>query len=83
MSILDRFSCKNSAYARCGVTVNGKPGPWPGSDRQSELHFLASITDNPSLACVNYKTKSPSTLDLNGEVPICNYKNNAPEGASF
>ena len=45
----------------------------------SELHDSYSINNTP-----NFPTKpSPSELDLNGSVPTNNYRDNAPEGASF
>lgn len=41
---------------------------------QSKLHYNYSINGNPELL----GNPSPSELDLNGQTPANNYKNNAP-----
>jgi len=45
----------------------------------SKLHDTYSINDTPFIA----DKPSPSQLDLNGEIPNYNYRDNAPEGTSF
>jgi hypothetical protein len=45
----------------------------------SRLHFTYSINDIPNIA----NKPSPSLLDLNGDVPASNYRDNAPEGRTF
>lgn len=41
---------------------------------QSKLHFEYSINGNPEIL----GRPQPSQLDLNGQIPSNNYKNNAP-----
>ena len=45
----------------------------------SKLHDTYSINDIPFIA----DKPSPSQLDLNGEIPTINYRDNAPEGMTF
>ncbi len=45
----------------------------------SKLHDTYSINDIPFIA----DKPSPSQLDLNGEIPTNNYRDNAPEGMTF
>ena len=50
-----------------------------GATNQSKLHDEYSINGNPN----QVGKPSPSLLDLNGQVPANNYRDNTPEGASF
>lgn len=45
----------------------------------SKLHDTYSINNIPFVA----DKPNPSQLDLNGETPSYNYRDNAPEGATF
>ena len=45
----------------------------------SKLHDTYSINDIPYIA----GKPSPSQLDLNGDIPASNYRDNAPEGRTF
>jgi len=45
----------------------------------SKLHDTYSINDIPTIP----GKPSPSQLDLNGEIPANNYRDNSPEGRSF
>jgi len=55
------------------------PTPPVGATAQSKLHDEYSINGVP-----NQPDKpTPSILDLNGVTPANNYRDNAPEGASF
>lgn len=45
----------------------------------SKLHDTYSINNIPVIA----DKPSPSQLDLNGETPTYNYRDNAPEGMTF
>ncbi len=50
-----------------------------GATDQSQLHNQYSINGSP-----NQPNKpTPSVLDLDGQVPVNNYRDNTPEGASF
>lgn len=50
----------------------------------SKLHFQSSINGQPTLSPgPNFTPLTPSTLDLDGRVPINNYRNNTPEGRTF
>ena len=46
---------------------------------QSKLHDEYSIIGDPNVP----NKPTPSQLDLQGEVPSYNYRDNAPEGTSF
>jgi hypothetical protein len=50
-----------------------------GASDSSALHSTYSINGLPPTA----RKPEPSRLDLNGQTPANNYKDNAPEGASF
>ena len=50
----------------------------------SKLHYESSINGQPTLSPgPNFTPLTPSTLDLDGRVPLNNYRNNAPEGRVF
>ena len=55
---------------------NGAPNiPIPvGATKESKLHFDYSLNGKPNVP----NKPSPSTLDLNGQIPSNNYKNTAP-----
>jgi hypothetical protein len=74
MALLDKYN-KNTS------TLAGPRSPKTpvGATAQSKLHDQYSLNGTPGV-----KGKpSPSILDLNGAIPSNNYKDNAPEGASF
>jgi len=50
-----------------------------GATAQSKLQDTYSINGIPNVP----NQPSPSTLDLDGQVPSTNYRDNSPEGASF
>jgi hypothetical protein len=60
--------------------LNGAQGPdnLP-TLKASQLHDTYSINDIPVLP----NKPAPSQLDLNGEIPANNYRDNSPEGTSF
>lgn len=60
------------------TNLDGTTPPIPNF-KLSKRHFEYSINGNPNIPF----QPSPSQLDLNGKVPSYNYKDNAPEGASF
>ncbi len=62
------------------TSFNGaQPSQMAGSTDDSALHDEYSINGVPNVI----KKPEPSTLDLNGQVPSYNYKDNLPEGASI
>ncbi len=74
MALLDKYNQNTS-------TLAGPKSPKTpvGATAQSKLHDQYSLNGTPGV-----KGKpSPSILDLNGVTPSNNYKDNAPEGASF
>lgn len=76
MGILDKLATDGTTLNPNGL--NTPPTP-VGATGQSKLHNEYSINGRP-----NQPLKpTPSVLDLNGEIPSNNYKNNSPEGASF
>ncbi len=50
-----------------------------GATAQSKLQDTYSINGIPNVP----NKPSPSVLDLDGQVPSTNYRDNSPEGASF
>ena len=58
--------------------LNGGTPPIPDF-AGSKLHDTYSINDVPQIP----GKPAPSQLDLNGEVPVSNYRANAPEGRTF
>ena len=74
MALLDKYNQNTS-------TLAGPRSPKTpvSATAQSKLHDQYSLNGTPGV-----KGKpSPSILDLNGVTPKNNYKDNAPEGASF
>lgn len=74
MALLDKYNQNTS-------TLAGPRSPKTpvSATAQSKLHDQYSLNGTPGV-----KGKpSPSILDLNGAIPSNNYKDNAPEGASF
>ena len=62
------------------TSFNGsKPQQMVGASDNSALHSTYSINGLPP----ETKKPEPSILDLSGQTPANNYKDNAPEGASF
>tara|TARA_Y100000034_G_scaffold123944_1_gene171458 strand:- start:427 stop:657 length:231 start_codon:yes stop_codon:yes gene_type:complete len=76
MEILDKLTVDGTTLNPNGI--NTPPIPVGATD-QSKLHDQYSINGVP-----NQPNKpTPSVLDLNGQVPTNNYRDNTPEGASF
>ena len=50
-----------------------------GATDQSKLQDTYSINGIPNIP----NKPSPSSLDLDGQIPFNNYRDNTPEGASF
>ena len=77
MGLLDKLT------AGAGSTLSSGNGATPstpiGATPLSKLHDEYSINGNPYQP---FKP-TPSVLDLNGVTPKNNYRDNAPEGASF
>lgn len=74
MSILKKFNQKGSPLSN----LNGEAGPRTNF-KDSKLHNSYSINGIPNVL----HKPSPSNLDLNGERPLNNYRDNSPEGRSF
>ena len=74
MALLDKLTVAGSNLS----SLNGGTPPIPNF-AGSKLHDTYSINDIPSIA----NKPSPSQLDLNGDVPANNYRDNAPEGRTF
>ena len=76
MGILDKLTTAGTTFNPNGI--NTPPTPVGATD-VSKLHNQYSINGVPS----QVGKPSPSILDLDGQVPVNNYRNNTPEGASF
>ena len=76
MGILDKLTNAGTVFNPNGINTPTTP---VGATDQSKLHDQYSINGNPN----QVGKPSPSQLDLNGQVPANNYRDNAPEGASF
>ena len=74
MAILDKLTSGGSNFTR----LNGATPSIPNF-KDSKVHDEYSINGKPNIP----NKPSPSGLDLNGEVPLNNYRNNAPEGRTF
>lgn len=74
MAILDKLKTQGSVLSN----LNGGQAVVPNF-KDSKLHNEYSINGKPNVP----KKPSPSELDLNGEVPKSNYRDNAPEGRTF
>jgi hypothetical protein len=60
------------------TNLNGTTPPTPNF-KDSKVHNEYSINGSPNIL----RKPSPSELDLEGQVPKYNYRNNAPEGRTF
>ena len=77
MGLLDKLTQNTGTPLSQG---NGSTPTTPvGATAQSKLQDTYSINGIPNQP----NQPSPSTLDLNGQVPSTNYRDNSPEGASF
>ena len=74
MALIDKLQTGGSVLSN----LNGGTANVPNFS-QSKLHNTYSINGDPVVP----NQPSPSQLDLNGEVPANNYRENAPEGRSF
>lgn len=74
MALIDKLQTGGSVLSN----LNGNKANVPDF-KDSKLHNTYSINGDPVVP----KQPSPSQLDLNGEVPVNNYRENAPEGRSF
>ena len=77
MGLLDKLT------TGVGSTLSNGNGSTPsipvGATDQSKLQDTYSINGIPNVP----NKPQPSTLDLDGQVPANNYRDNTPEGASF
>jgi hypothetical protein len=74
MALLNKLQTQGSVLSN----LNGETATIPNF-AGSKLHDTYSINNDPNVP----GKPSPSQLDLNGEKPANNYRDNAPEGASF
>jgi hypothetical protein len=74
MGIKDKLTTDGSVLSN----LNGSTATVPDF-KGSKLHDTYSINDTPTIP----GKPSPSQLDLEGKIPSYNYRDNAPEGASF
>lgn len=74
MALLDKLTSAGSLLSN----LNGGNAKIP-QFKESTLHNEYSINGEPGLP----NKPSPSQLDLDGQTPKNNYRNNAPEGKSF
>lgn len=74
MSLLKKLQNEGSRLSN----LNGGSAPRPNL-KDSKLHFKYSLTGKPSIE----GKPNPSMLDLDGEIPSYNYRDNTPEGKSF
>ena len=74
MALLDKLTIAGSNLSSLNGTTPSIPN-FAGS----KLHYTYSINDIPNIL----NKPSPSQLDLNGDVPASNYRDNAPEGRTF
>jgi hypothetical protein len=76
MSIQQKLKAGESSLTE----FNGSTPPqMAGSKPLSVLHHDYSINGKPKVV----NKPEPSTLDLDGQIPADNYKDNLPEGASI
>ena len=73
----------NKLISGVGSLLSNGNGATPstpvGATPQSKLQDTYSINGTPNVP----NKPQPSTLDLDGQVPANNYRDNTPEGASF
>jgi hypothetical protein len=74
MALIDKLQNQGSVLSN----LNGSTPSIPDF-KGSQLHNTYSINNVPSIP----GKPAPSQLDLNGEVPSTNYRDNSPEGRSF
>lgn len=74
MALIDKLQTGGSVLSN----LNGGPATIPNF-AGSKLHDTYSINDIPVVP----GKPAPSQLDLNGEIPADNYRDNAPEGRTF
>ena len=74
MALLDKLNTAGSTLSN----LNGGTATIPDF-AGSKLHDTYSINDVPVIP----GKPAPSQLDLNGEIPSNNYRDNAPEGRTF
>ena len=71
MALINKLQTGGSVLSK----LNGKNASIPRF-KESQLHFQYSINREPNFL---KRLPPPSQLDLNGEVPSTNYRDNAPE----
>jgi hypothetical protein len=74
MALLDKLNTGGSVLSN----LNGNDASIPQFEL-SKLHNTYSINGTPDVP----KKPTPSQLDLDGQTPSNNYRNNPPEGRSF
>jgi len=74
MGLKDKLSNQGSTLSN----LNGGAATIPNF-QLSKLHYEYSINNTPNIP----GKPAPSQLDLDGQVPSYNYRDNTPEGASF
>ncbi len=74
MGLKDKLSNAGSTLSN----LNGGTAAVPNF-ALSKLHYEYSINDTPNIP----GKPAPSQLDLDGQTPANNYRDNTPEGASF
>ena len=74
MGLLDKLRQLGSILSNLNGGVASPP-----DFRGSKLHYEYSINDNPNIA----DKPAPSNLDLDGQTPPTNYRDNSPEGKTF
>lgn len=74
MALINKLTTDGSVLSN----LNGEAAEVPNF-ALSKLHYEYSINDTPNIP----GKPAPSQLDLNGEVPSTNYRDNAPEGRTF
>lgn len=74
MGLKDKLSNQGSTLSN----LNGGAATIPNF-QLSKLHYEYSINNTPNIP----GKPSPSQLDLDGQTPANNYRDNTPEGASF
>lgn len=84
MGILNLLTTQGSTLSN----LNGGPGPNVESDlRDSKLHYKYSLNGEPPINSQPgqgfFSIPAPSRLDMNGQIPPYNYRDNSPEGTSF
>jgi len=76
MGLLDKLTSTGSPLSRGNGTTPSTP---VGATDQSKLHDIYSIVGTPTIP----GKPTPSTLDMGGQKPANNYRDNSPEGRQF